>query len=282
MMPTLLLAVHLAAGQPPAYPRADLLVEADDPKLAKEFHVLDARPAEKYAAGHVPGAVPVDAGAWSKAVVAGKADAAFWRAELAKAGVGPKRPVAVYADDARDAARVWWMLKYAGVPDARVVNGGWQAYTATKLPVQKEAVAATAEPHDWKPAADRLASKDDVLARLKAGGILDARSAGEFAGEQKLQNKKAGCVPGAVHVEWSDFLDPKTGKYLPPPDLIKLVKDRKVDLDRPSITYCQGGGRAAVAAFGLELAGAKDVRNYYLSWGEWGNDPDTPVEVKKK
>ena len=51
-----------------------------------------------------------------------------------------------------------------------------------------------------------------------------------------------------------------------------------MDLDKPNITYCQGGGRAAVAAFGLELAGAKNVRNYYASWAEWGNDPDTPVE----
>jgi thiosulfate/3-mercaptopyruvate sulfurtransferase len=282
MMPTLLLAVHLAAGQPAAYPRADLLVEADDPKLAADFRVLDARPAARYAEGHVPGAVSVDAGPWSKAVVEGKADAAFWKAELAKVGVGPKRPVAVYADDARDAARVWWMLKYAGVPDVRVVNGGWQAYAAAKRPVQKEAVTAAADPHDWKPAADRLASKGDVLTQRKAGGILDARSAGEFAGAEKGKNKKAGCVPGAVHVEWSDFLDPKTGKYLPPPDLIRLVKDRKVDLDEPNITYCQGGGRAAVAAFGLELAGARNVRNYYPGWGEWGNDPDTPVEVKKK
>jgi thiosulfate/3-mercaptopyruvate sulfurtransferase len=48
------------------------------------------------------------------------------------------------------------------------------------------------------------------------------------------------------------------------------------------ITYCQSGGRAAVLAFGLELMGAKDVRNYYKSWAEWGNAPDTPVEVPKK
>ena len=122
----------------------------------------------------------------------------------------------------------------------------------------------------------------EMLAQIKAGGIVDARTPGEHFGEAMLKNKKAGCVPGAVHLEWVEFLDPKTDKFLPPADLIKLVKDRKVDLDKPNITYCQGGGRAAVAAFGLELAGAKNVRNYYASWGEWGNDPDTPVEVKKK
>jgi thiosulfate/3-mercaptopyruvate sulfurtransferase len=83
-------------------------------------------------------------------------------------------------------------------------------------------------------------------------------------------------------LEWVDLLDPKTDKFLPPAELMKLVKDRKIDLDKPQITYCQGGGRAAVMAFGLELAGAKRVRNYYSSWGEWGNAEDTPVQGKKK
>jgi len=282
MMPTMLLAVHLAVGQPAEYPRAELLVEAADAKLTKDFRVLDARPKAKYDEGHIPGAVHADLNPWSKVVTEGKADAAFWKRELAKVGVSPKQPVAVYADDMRDAARLWWMLKLAGVPDVRLVNGGWKAYAAAKLPVQKEAATATAEPHDWKPDATRLATKEDVLKQFEAGGIVDARTDAEFLGRDKLKNKKAGCVPGATHIEWTDFLDPKTDKFLAPPDLIKLVKDRKVDLDKPNITYCQGGGRAAVAAFGLELAGAKNVRNYYASWGEWGNAADTPVEVKKK
>ena len=62
----------------------------------------------------------------------------------------------------------------------------------------------------------------------------------------------------------------------------EFVADRKIDLNQPAVTYCQGGGRAAVLAFGLELMGAKSVKNYYKSWGEWGNATDTPVEVPKK
>src|SRR5262249_3577919 len=114
--------------------------------------------------------------------------------------------------------------------------------------------------------------------------IVDARTKEEYAGESKL-TKKAGHIPGAVHLEWVELLDPKTGKYLPQTELIKLLKERKIDPDKPAITYCQSGGRAAgsaVAAFGLELAGAKKVRNYYASWGEWGNADDTPVALPKK
>jgi thiosulfate/3-mercaptopyruvate sulfurtransferase len=282
MMTTLLLAVHLAGAEPPAaYPAPNLLAEATDPKLG-ECRVLDVRPAAKYAAGHVPGAVHADTGPWSKAILADRADAAFWKAELAKAGVTPDRPTVVYADDVRDAARAWWMLKFAGVADARVLNGGWKAYTAAKLPTATDAPAVRAEPHDWKPNPARLADKRHVLEQLKGGTVcVDARTADEFTGGKALA-KKGGHIPGAVHLEWLDLLDPKTDKFLAPGELSKLVKDRKIDLDKPQITYCQGGGRAAVTAFGLELAGAKNVRNYYPSWGEWGNAADTPVEGKKK
>jgi thiosulfate/3-mercaptopyruvate sulfurtransferase len=282
MMTTLLLAVHLAAAEPAAnYPTPNLLVEVTDPKLSA-FHLLDVRPADKYMAGHIPGAVHADTAPWSKAVLANKADAAFWKTELAKLGVTPKQPVVVYADDVRDAARAWWMLKYAGVPDARVLNGGWKAHTASKLEESKLVSLGAAPPHDWKPDPARLADKKHVLAVLKDGAAcVDARTADEFTGEKALA-KKGGHIPGATHLEWVELLDPKTDKFLPPPDLLKLVKDRKIDLDKPQVTYCQGGGRAAVVAFGLELAGAKNVRNYYPSWGEWGNADDTPVEGKKK
>jgi thiosulfate/3-mercaptopyruvate sulfurtransferase len=276
MMTILTLAVHLVAADP----ATPMLIEVNDPKL-KELHLLDVRAKPKYDEGHVPGAVHADVAPWSKAVTAGKADAAFWKTELAGAGVTPTKATVVYSDDPREAARAWWLLKFAGVPDVRILNGGWKAYTAANLPVQKESVAATAEPHDWKPAADRLADKKLVLDALKSDTVIvDARSKEEYAGEAK-KAKRSGHIPGAVHLEWSDLIDPATGKYLAQSELIKLMKERKIDLDKPAITYCQSGGRAAVTAFGLELAGAKRVRNYYPSWAEWGSAEDTPIEVKK-
>jgi thiosulfate/3-mercaptopyruvate sulfurtransferase len=177
---------------------------------------------------------------------------------------------------------VWWMLKLAGVPDVRILNGGWKAYAAAKLPEEKDIARATAAPHDWKPT-DRFADKAKVLEMLKTPGvtILDARTKEEHTGEQKAA-KKAGHIPGSVHLEWVELFDAKTGKFLPPEPLLKLASDRKIDLKNPAVTYCQGGGRAAVAAFGLELMGAKTVRNYYASWGEWGNADDTPVATPKK
>jgi thiosulfate/3-mercaptopyruvate sulfurtransferase len=106
---------------------------------------------------------------------------------------------------------------------------------------------------------------------------VDARSEKEFCGVEKLSNKRGGAVPGARQLEWSDLIDKETHRFKPMTDLRKLFEQAGIVLDKPTTTYCQSGGRASVMAFGLELMGAKDVRNYYASWSEWGNADDTPI-----
>ncbi len=109
---------------------------------------------------------------------------------------------------------------------------------------------------------------------------MDARSAQEYCGTLETA-KRNGAIPGATHLEWSDTVDP-TGRFKSPKELTQLLRRAGIDPVRPTITYCQSGGRAAVMAFVLELMGGKDVRNYYRSWGEWGNAEDTPVSRPKK
>ncbi len=133
------------------------------------------------------------------------------------------------------------------------------------------------------PSAGRLATKQQILRQLKEAQkpqLIDARSEAEHCGTTKLA-KRGGAIPGSLHLEWSDTLDPKTHKFKSAAELAKLFKDAGINLNRPAITYCQSGGRAAVLAFTLELIGARDVANYYHSWSEWGNAEDTPVERKK-
>ena len=89
------------------------------------------------------------------------------------------------------------------------------------------------------------------------------------------------AIPGAVHLEWRELIDPSTHRFKSPDELGKLFKEKNIDLQKPIVTHCQSGGRAAVMAFALELMGAKDVSNYYKSWAEWGNADNTPI-VKPK
>lgn len=285
MFAAAILAVQLAAAADPApdrYAKPNLLIEPGaifEPARDGRVRVLDLRGDQKYADGHVPRAVAAPLGKWSKAVNDGTADAKFWRRELSVIGVRPDVPVVVYSDDVKDAARGWWLLKLAGVPDVRVMNGGWDAYLLAGGRVVKEADLADADPVDWKPA-DRLATKADTLAATqgKPAGvqIVDARTGDEYRGEQKTA-KKAGHIPGAVSAEWTEFVDTNTQRFKSPAEIAAVLAERKIDLGKPAVTYCQAGGRSAVAAFALELMGADGVRNYYRGWSEWGNEPDTPV-----
>lgn len=269
MLPVLLASLLMGADAP-KYAKPELLVEPAQAN-AKDFLILDTRSAAKFEAGHVPGAVNVSIKKWADAVNAEKADAAYWKKELADVGVSPKVPVLLYSDDLRESARGWWLLKLAGVPDARLLNGGWQAYEAEKLATSKERIKPMwVEPFDWKPE-PRLALKAEVVkdATAKSAVLIDARSADEFS---------KGRVPGAKPLEWTELIDDKSKKFKPAGELIKLLDEKKIDLSKPCVTYCAGGGRAAVMAFGLELMGAKDVRNYHKSWGEYGSDEKTPKE----
>jgi thiosulfate/3-mercaptopyruvate sulfurtransferase len=273
-------------GQDAKYGRPELLIEAGDlakPEVSKQFRILDARPFLDYARGHIPGAEGVDAAAWAKKFTAEPANAQVWGKLIGGLGLDPnKHKVVVYADDVRDAARVWWILRYWGFQDVRLVNGGWPAWVAAKHPVEKDVVVTVPTAVKLTAHPEVLATRDDVLEALKKAGtgIVDARSAGEFCGDTKLA-KRGGAIPGAKHLEWSDLIDAQTKRFKSAETLAKLFKDAGVSLERPNITYCQSGGRAAVMAFGLELMGAKNVRNYYRSWAEWGNSADTPVEKKK-
>lgn len=272
------------------YPRPDLLVEPTafaKPEAAKGFVILDARPKAKYEGGHLPSARWVDHADWAKAFGDGQ-DAAGWSKRIGSLGIDTDAKVVVYDDNhSKDAARIWWILRYWGVKDVRLLNGGWVGWEKGKHPTEEAEPAVTAVAFKAVAAPERMATKDGLLKALTGGKlqIVDARSEGEHCGTDALKNKKAGAMPGAKQLAWIDLLDKDTHRFKSPVELKKLFDTADIKLEQPTATHCQSGGRAAVMAYGLELMGAKDVRNYYKSWSEWGNADDTPVvkpEPKKK
>lgn len=264
------------------YPRAELLIEPAE--LAKlngvGVIILDARAATKYKAGHIPDARWVDHGQWAKAFGHGT-DAKGWGARIGGLGINADSHVVVTDDNStKDSARIWLILRYWGVDNVRLLNGGWTGWesgkyaTTTDEPTPKEIAFAP------KVRADRLTTKDQLLESLRTKGslqIVDARSEKEFCGDEKMNNKRAGAIPGAKQLEWSDLLDKPTQRFKTATQLKSLFADAGIALDKPSTAHCQSGGRASVMVFAMELMGAKSVGNYYQSWTEWGNADDTPV-----
>jgi thiosulfate/3-mercaptopyruvate sulfurtransferase len=292
---TLFISVVASANEPQRsiYPKQQFLIEPTELRLndAKEARViLDTREKEKYVAGHIPTSVWVDAGNWSKAVSEDR-NPENWTQRFGEIGLDKDEEVVVYDDQRlRGAARIWWILRLWGVRHVRVLNGGWEEYVQSDRPVENG--TGTTPKHGDLTATreDRvLATKDLLLAahrtgRLgKAGAenlqIVDTRSTAEYCGSEPSRAKKTGTIPGARHLEWSDVLVSGTSRLKNPDELKSLFAEAKIDVDQPAVTFCQGGGRAAVMAFVLTVMGSPEARNYYASWGEWGNADDTPVEL---
>ena len=268
------------------YPNSNLLIEPTaiaKADVAGQFIVLDARDQKQYAEGHVPGAVWVDAAAWAKALQ-GRQGCRGLERRIGNLGIKADAKVVVYDNHwFNDAARIWWILRYWGVDDVRLLNGNWTTWTKTGLPIEtSKPKPPSPVPFTARPRSERLATKGLVLASLKDSSlqIVNARSEGEFCGIDKLKNKRAGAIPGAKHLEWIDLIDKET-QLQDPRTTPPALRRRGNRLDRPTATHCQSGGRAAVMAFGMELMGAGNVANYYASWGEWGNADDTPIVAGK-
>ena len=182
------------------------------PEIGKQFIVLDARARKAFDENRVPGARWVDAAAWAKAFGSGK-DAEAWSRRIGDLGIDRDAKVVVYDSSfSKDAARIWWILRYWGVADVRLLNGGWAGWKAAGLPIEADKPQPpAAKTFQATPQSKRLATKGQLLASLKDKTlqIVDARSEGEFCGTDKQKNKRAGAIPGARHLEWIDLIDKK-------------------------------------------------------------------------
>lgn len=265
------------------YPRAELLMEPTalaTPEAWKQVVILDARERSKFEAGHIPGARWVNHAEWSKAFDEG-GDRAGWSQRIGELGLDTSMSVVVYDDNlTKDSSRIWWILRFWGFEKARLLNGGWHGWNSSDLAIETDpapVVSKTAP--KLNPVTDRLATKQQLLDSLtgKSLQIVDARSEKEFCGIDILANKRGGAIPGAKQLEWSDLIEKESQRFHSAAELKKLFDSSGIDLQRPTATHCQSGGRASVMVFGLELMGAPNVSNYYRSWSEWGNADDTPI-----
>jgi thiosulfate/3-mercaptopyruvate sulfurtransferase len=245
--------------------------------------LLDLRPPEAYAAGHVSGAIHIDL--WGVSLIdtdPAPLTAFMWMIEhvLAVHGVDAATPIVVYDDQSGvRAARAFWFLEYFGHPSVRLLDGGFNAWVAAGLPVTREAEAPPLSVWTGSREQDRLATwreVRDAIDRTDAV-ILDTRTDGEYTGST-VRARRGGAVPGAVHIEWTRNLS-ASGDFKPAAELKQMYEDAGVTPDREVITYCQGGYRAANSYLALRLLGYPRVRMYVGSWKEWGDRKALPIEV---
>lgn len=245
--------------------------------------VIDLRPSEAYAAGHIPGAVHLDLFGISLIDTDPAPLRAFcWILEhlLASRGVSASRHVVVYDEKSgMRAARAFWALEYFGHEHVRLLDGGFGAWQGAGQMVSTDPAAPQSTTWTGTRVDERIATWRDVQAHLDQPDalLLDTRSQGEFDGTT-VRAARGGCIPGAVHVEWTDNLGPD-GAFKPAGELRAMYEAAGVTPDRVVLTYCQGGYRAAHSYLALRLLGYPHVRPYVGSWKEWGDRLDLPVQL---
>ncbi len=268
------------------YPEADLLVETTElakPAIAKRFRVLDTRAKDKYLAGHIPGALWVNRDAWAKAFAAAP-QLPVWETMIGDLGIKHSTPLIIYDDGwAKDAAHIWWILRYWGFEEVRLLNGGWHAWLSEGRSQDRSQPQVKARGLRLRPIPARLAGKNQMaeLVQNRQEQIIDARSSAEFRGEVE-SGRRNGAIPTAKHFESSTAIDSQTLRFKSAEELARLFRAAGIDPAQPAVTYCRSGECAAMVAFTLELMGAKNVRHYYQGWAEWANAKGTRVAPETK
>jgi 3-mercaptopyruvate sulfurtransferase SseA/sterol desaturase/sphingolipid hydroxylase (fatty acid hydroxylase superfamily) len=256
---------------------------------APSLVLLDVRPADRFALGHIPGARRLDRGDYSSGdEVPGLSRAPGELEQLLRdRGVQKGSTVVLYGDGGPEPYRLWWTLRVVADVDTRVLDGGLQGWKAAGHHVAGgdglEVASGDVSVHaPATPPVQRWPETSAFISQHPGAKLLDTRSAIEFSGaEQHRKAARAGRIPGAVHLDWVDVLRDMDADHRlrQPSELRELFASRGVADDTPVVTYCQSGTRSSAVYFALVQLGfnADDILNYDGSWAEYSR-LDLPVE----
>lgn len=287
----LLVPFALAAPIQAAERSIDPIVSAD--WLEKNLNnadlvVIDLRKVEDYKVGHIPGAVNVFYGSWAikKGELLNELPAMDDLADIiSNAGIGANSLVVLVdktekIPDQFGMTRVAWTLKYAGVKNVAILNGGQDQWVKDKRALSQDMVKSKTKPFKAEWNKNLFVDKATLMAKLGKAAIVDTRAPGFYEGKEKLAFvPKPGRIKGAVNLPVGQLYTAE-GLYKDKATLASLAaKATGSDLGKEYILYCDTGKTCTSWAFVMtELLGYKDVKVYDGSSMEWLADPGAPTE----
>ena len=259
-----------------------------DPKV--RVAEVDYDPKANYRLGHVPGAVLFD---WKEDINDPLTRNIFSKQScedlLQRAGINNDTTLILYGDfNNWFAAFAFWVFKYYGYNDVRLMNGGRKKWLEEDRPISKDV-------QDY-PRGNFEGSQPDKSIRVFLNYVrdslrsdqkilIDVRSPKEFTGEilappeyPTEHAQRGGHIPGALNIPWSQAVN-EDGTFKSPEELKRLYESKGITSNKEVITYCRIGERSSHTWFVLKyLLGYPNVKNYDGSWTEWGNMIDNPIE----
>jgi len=263
---------------------SDLITVAELAKRLRDKNtvIISCRKPADYDKVHIPGAVNIyHMELYKEPVTNGYIESPE---ELAKIfgdyGVSEKKTIVLYDEGSgKYAGRLYWILKYLGAPDVKILDGQLPAWKAARKPLTGAVTPirpAVFTPH-VQP--DLIATTAYVRAAIKDPNkvIIDARSPEEYRGEDE-SNLRKGHIPTAINIEYLQ-VERDDHKLKSPEELKKLFSSKGITPDKEVIVYCKTSVRAGIVFFALKsVLGYPHVRVYDKAYFGWQSDPSNPVE----
>lgn len=232
-----------------------------------------------YATAHLPGArfadleqdLSSEPGSGGRHPLPERSRFAGW---LAANGVNSDSRVVCYDQNSGAfAARLWWLVRWAGHENVAVLDGGLDAWRAAGLPLTDEIPAVTAGDFTLSEPLTRQVSAGELHQDHRT--LLDARERTRYLGESEPIDPVAGHIPGALCAPFADNLS--AGRFRSAADLNARFRDLGIETDSDVVCYCGSGVTAAHNILALRLAGYREPALYPGSWSEWITDPARPI-----
>ncbi|MFT6144308.1 MAG: 3-mercaptopyruvate sulfurtransferase SseA/sterol desaturase [Myxococcota bacterium] len=250
--------------------------------------ILDVRTFERFVEGHIPSARLVERGDYSGGEIPGVSfERQTLQEMLRERGVSNGDTLVLMGDGGPEPYRLWWTLTQAGGVPCRVLDGGLGSWKqlGEQLAMGPGVTPERGDITLLGGIADNLMWED--VARLQEQyanlQFVDTRSADQYSGvELNRKAARAGRIPGAKHVAWTDvlYLDGEAPRLRSPEDLRAVLHDADVDLNEPIVTYCQSGTRSSAVYYAALQLGVSEQQlwNYEGSWAEYSR-LDLPLQT---
>ena len=265
-----------------------LIVEPEqlaDSLGAEDLLVVDLCNPQTSASARVPGAVHLEYASIiaSRPPAAGVLpDAVQLAGALSAIGLTPDRHVVAYDDEGGGkAGRLIWTLDMLGHDGASMLNGGIHAWANEGFPLADARPVVSPSEYAAEIRGDAAADKDYILARIGDRDVilLDTRTPEEYRGIN-VRALRGGHIPGAVNFNWVDAIDQQRNLRLKPEAELRVLLEAVGAVpEREVIAYCQTHHRSSHTYVVMKHLGFPRIKGYPGAWSEWGNLPDTPVEV---
>ena len=204
-------------------------------------------------------------------------------AEMAKIlganGVSTDKTIIVYDEGSgKYANRMYWMLKYLGAPNVKVLDGNLTAWKTGRKPITGTVTKAAAATFNEKIDEARIATMAEVTKAVGNASyvIIDARTPEEYAGKAETELRK-GHIPSAVNINYETLLDSK-GMLKSADELKSIFSAKGVTSDKTAIVYCETSVRACVVYTALKVLGFTNVKVYDGAYLEWQATASNKVE----